>query len=104
GGIDAHAPEVDHEIVAARVTPIGIEQSLEAARARLINFVNVRAGCGFAEVLPLAYLLNAYGEWRREQDLDHMLQMRQELMAKVAVVNNPGRVFGNLAKGCLKRE
>src|ERR1051325_5624663 len=104
--VDAHAPEVHHEIKPAPSAPIDTAHPHEPPTARFVGFIDKFSRRSVAQPLTGFDLLDPSFHGSGQQNLQHVFVIGQKLVSQMTMVNQALLPLGNgdLAKSSLQSD
>src|ERR1044071_2989534 len=102
--VDAHTPEVHHEIKPARIAPVAPEHPPDPPTARFVGFIDKFSRRSVAQPLTGFDLLDPSFHGSGQQNLQHVFVIGQKLVSQMTMVNEVLLPLGNsdLAKSSLQ--
>src|SRR5262249_18283720 len=101
--LDIHVAEIEHQVVAARITPVRAKHRHQPPAAHFFGLLEGTASFNWAQVFTALDLVDTDFSRSGEQHFQHMADAGQQFVTEVAVIDDLS-VSGNFTKRSLKSD
>src|SRR5215831_12486343 len=101
--LDIHVAEIEHQVVAARITPVRAKHRHQSAAPHFVDLLDVTASFSRAQIFTALDLVDTDFQRSGEQHFQHMADAGQQFVTEVAVIDDLS-VRGNFTKRSLESD